>query len=78
MCAKHNYSLQKIKHFGEYVGKQKTQLADKQPIGFFFRDLVRIQTLNLYSRNVVLYSVELRSHLMSANIDILSKSANSF
>ena len=28
-----------------------------------FCDLVRIQTLNLHSRNVVLYSVELRSQV---------------
>jgi hypothetical protein len=32
---------------------------------FFLRDLARIQTWNLLSRNQVLYSVELRGHYVA-------------
>ncbi len=68
--------MQKIKHFGEYVGKQKIQLVDIQLIGFFFCDLVRIQTLNLQSRNLVLYSVELRGlffGLVAKRLSVVTK-----
>ena len=43
------------------MGKEKSQTIDKQQFDFLICDLVRILTLNLYSRNVVLYTVELRS-----------------
>ena len=38
--------------------KAGTQFVGMRP--WYIRDLVRIQTLNLQSRNLVLYSVELR------------------
>ena len=38
---------------------------------FNYRDLGKIQTCNLHSRNVVHYSVMLRGHLQSVKVEIL-------
>ncbi len=49
-------------------------MAEKNPNFLEARasDLVKIQTWNLLSRNQVLYSVELRSHLRPQNYVLIS------
>ena len=56
------------------MGKQKAQLVNIQLVGLLFCDLVRIQTLNLQSRNLVLYSVELRGQFECKDKDFFSLS----
>ena len=48
-------------HCGEYVGKQKSQLTYFQLVDLLISDPGGILTPNRWSRNPVLYTIELRS-----------------